>query len=1383
MMQKTKMTPEQWKQVDQLMDAAFELHPEQIAPFLDRECAGDQNLRQIMERLLAADVKAQSFIESRVLDAGTETVSPENLISVLSGTGKIESPFSSKGLLAERYQLVTKLGKGGMGEVWHAFDIRLRVDVALKALRLDLRKNPSAAELLRREVRTAREVISPNVCRIFDLVVVEQDLELISMEYIDGTTLLDHLSQAGPLELKQARDIAAQFLAGLEAIHHAGLVHRDLKPENIMITRTGRVVVMDFGISQRIAQMTGTVAGTLPYMSPEQMSGSNIDGRSDIFAAGVVLAEMIHTKGGLSEKTRGMIWHALRVDAKRIPDSPWKPVIHRAVSVNPEDRFQNIGELVRALEEVTLRVDGIDDQRPYPGLASFGPADAEYFFGREPEIETVIHAMRKFQMLAIIGPSGAGKTSFLRAGLLPTLPKDWCCIYTSPGDKPILNLAQSLARAIGDPGQFEDTEEAVGTFQRLKSSYKEIVLVVDRFEELFTLNPSPVQARYADILGRLLLEANVRIFVAMRDDFLIYCKAHDALRPIFSELTALLPLAGAALRRALVQPALRCGYRYEDETMVDQILADVENERGALPLIAFAAARLWEKRDRKNGLFTRQAYREIGGVSGAMAQYAEKILEQMTPEKQSIVREIFRNLVTAQNTRAARDVDELLSIFPEKDAAADALRVLIDSRLLTSFEAPSGEGNNSKRRVEIIHESLLSAWPRLVRWQTQDADSAQVRDQLRQASQVWEQRGRSVDLLWSGQAFLEYQAWRQRYSGRLTATEQAFADAMSHHAGRKRKKRQILIAGTFIALLSVLAIITLLWRNSSLSRDKAVAEAQRADASRMLAIARSLPDADPSTKVAFALRSLEFTDNPEARKYALQAMAEGLAYHRIQMEGYGAQMSPDGKWVAAGMSGGGMRLLPQDGSKPIVVAEPDSPSGHHIPWGTQFSPDSEFVLWTWRKNTSVIKVWSVTKRKLIRSFNHEGLTMCFVRGGKAFFITDLSGITVSPFSWKECAVRAWDFGAGDPVLLGKVTLSGQNHRSFDIDFRGKWIAYPKNNDVFVEDLQGLGTGTSPLVLKHSGEVRQIRFNPSKNGIAASNEKGEIRLWNLDHTNISEPARIIAGNGQPLQSSWFGPGGESFMAAVSGAILQWDLSAPEADPFLWVGGGHGARYDSKNRWFVMATVGSIDFYQDAGQRSLVFHGIMPNQSSANIRFTADGKKWITGFSEEGISIHPTPGEQSTARHLWNTTFWNGDSLDVDPLGRYVIAPTAGSGMYLVSLRDSKHIQLKGLSQDQSYSSATFSPDGNHVAAVGSNGVEVWDIANKNSRILEKSQKPKVSLVRYSPDGSLYSSDIEGNLKRWNKEMDTATGRGKKCESRYYRVCFFQGWPVGCVFCVV
>src|SRR5262249_18010588 len=152
--------------------------------------------------------------------------------------------------------------------------------------------------------------------------------------------------------------------------------------------------------------------------------------------------------------------------------------------------------------------------------------------------------------------------------------------------------------------------------------------------------------------------------------------------------------------------------------------------------------------------------------------------------------------ITAHNTRAVRDAEELLSVFDDQKQADQVLTALIDARLITSFDGPADGNEAPRRRVEIIHESLLTAWPRLVRWQAQDADSAQLRDQLRQASQVWEERGMSTDVLWTGTAYLEFQLWRERYPGGLTATENAFAEAMKQYANKKRKQRNFILTAT-----------------------------------------------------------------------------------------------------------------------------------------------------------------------------------------------------------------------------------------------------------------------------------------------------------------------------------------------------------------------------------------------------------------------------------------------------------------------------------------------------------------------------------------------------------------------------------------------------------
>ena len=223
-----------------------------------------------------------------------------------------------------------------------------------------------------------------------------------------------------------------------------------------------------------------------------------------------------------------------------------------------------------------------------------------------------------------------------------------------------------------------------------------------------------------------------------------------------------------------MQPALLSGYRFEDERLVDDMLREVAQERGTLPLLAFAMARLWEHRDRARGLLTRRAYEEIGGVAGALAQHAEATLE--THWRRCVPRSCGRYSATWSRRQGPEPFRRGTSCCPPSptsmSAAADVLDRLVEARLLTSFEAPSEEGTTSHRRLEIIHESLLAAWPRLARWRDQDAEGARLRDQLRQAARLWDERGRPLELLWTGPSFAEYLVWKSRYPGRLTALEQ-----------------------------------------------------------------------------------------------------------------------------------------------------------------------------------------------------------------------------------------------------------------------------------------------------------------------------------------------------------------------------------------------------------------------------------------------------------------------------------------------------------------------------------------------------------------------------------------------------------------------------------
>ena len=337
-----------------------------------------------------------------------------------------------------------------------------------------------------------------------------------------------------------------------------------------------------------------------------------------------------------------------------------------------------------------------------------------------------------------------------------------------------------------------------------------------------------------------------------------------------------------ALRRALVEPARRLGFTFEDDELPREMVSEVEGERGALPLLAFAVARLWDRRDRAQRLLTREAYHEIGGVSGALAQHAESTLKAVGHERLPIVREIFRNLVTAEGTRAVREWNELLSVFSDsqRESPEEVLASLIDARC-----SPRTRSKKATRRRRAGSRSctnrLLSSWPRLVRWQTQDADSARIRDELRQAARTWNDHDRTNDLLWTGTAYREYRLWRDRYPGALTGLEEEFAAAMTSHARWRKRRRRIAVAAAFVLLLGVLGVV-------GVSRQQAVAEANRAEAGKLVALGRLELGPDtreycPSTAVAYAIAAIERHDSAETRLFALEALWRGPV--GFQLEG------------------------------------------------------------------------------------------------------------------------------------------------------------------------------------------------------------------------------------------------------------------------------------------------------------------------------------------------------------------------------------------------------------------------------------------------------------------------------------------------------------------
>jgi serine/threonine protein kinase/WD40 repeat protein len=1254
-------------------------------------------------------------------------------------------------ILGDRYRIERLLGRGGMGEVWLAFDLKLRVEVALKFLLPELSADPQRIELLRREVRTARNVASPHVCRVFDLIEIEGQ-ELVSMEYVDGTTLQELLASQSPLDIVEARRIATQLLTGLQDIHNAGLIHRDLKPANVMITRSGRVVVMDFGLAKGVADtQTVAVAGTPAYMAPEQMRGEELDACTDLFAVGIILAEMVAPDGVRGPAIRRKLWDGLRQDPPKAPAGPWEGAIRRAIAANKGERFGSAAEMARALGETGQRLSGIEEVSPYPGLSAFTGDQAKFFFGRELDVESMWRKISRLSLAALIGPSGVGKSSFLRAGVIAARPEGWNIVICSPGNAPFTSLGRSLlSEFMGRPEaqdlfELQDIDRSIPLLHGWRQRSNQALLIVDQFEELFTLNPPEVQSRFAELLGRLSVDADIHVLVSMRDDFFFLCHQHAALRPLFSEPTPLGPLSAQDLRRAIVEPARLCGFAFEDDALVDEMMADVEGERGALPLVAFAAARLWELRDREHGVITRHAYEEIGKVGGALAQHAETTLERIGREREEIVREIFRNLVTAQHTRVVRERNELLSVFEDRATAEEVLKTLIDARLLTSFEIAEGsEVSKERRRIEVVHESLLTSWPRLVRWQTQDMDGAQLRDQLRQAAQLWKEKSESDDLLWTGTAYQEFELWWQRYPGGLTETEEAFGQAMEARAKRDRRRRRIILGSAFAVMLAVIIAIAWSWRGEKQAR-------LSAEASKLVALGRAELAENPTAALAYSIASLELHDSPENRFLALQAIYRGpIAFVRPFSGGYTQAVeldfSKDGKQLAVG-GFMGVWMLYRNESPPVVVEHVDR-TYIRAPY---FSPGGDLLVWD-EDIGDKIHVWSLEAAKEVRTFAFEAPTYpIMVKADRLMLLTLFEN-----YSWfGKTVMRAWDFSDNEPTVV--TSWNKTDIQSLDIDSSGRWAAYARGRGIYVCPLEKLGAFQGRLIGEHSYKAKDLHFDPSGDRIASADTSGEIRIWSVASSS-GTPLRVLHGD-KPVGDLKFDPSGTMLGAICSleKKTYLWDLNGPwGAKPTVlrfsyanrlfnrW-------RFDPSGEWIVESDQDELVFWPVRRANPFALRGSVA-------KFTPDGQRLLGMQVPWTVEMWNLQGGEP--RNLWDKGHeqW----MKMDPRGRFVVLGTQGLGVVLVSLTDGTERYLPDEPPRGEVATVAISADGNLVAGFRTEGSNLclWKIEQDTTRMLWKSKcETVIWALAFSHDGKLYSGDIKGNVHAWNVQDGKSTPIGQ------------------------
>ena len=471
-----------WATVKSLHQAALDREPSERAAFLEEACAGDEALRREVESLLAYQTAAEPFMESPALEVTARRASQTPAMPPVGRT-------------LGHYHVESLLGAGGMGEVYLARDLRLDRAVALKILAPDLAFDTDRLQRFTREARAASALNHPNVATIYDIGESEH-VHFIAMEYVEGQTLAARLGR-GALTSAEVLAIGAQVADALDAAHAKGITHRDIKPANLMLTPRGQVKVLDFGIAKTArgeggpltTEMTtgaqtavGLVIGSVPYMSPEQVLGRDVDQRSDIFSLGVTLYELATSRhpfaGETATETMHRILHAepesLAALNAAIPPE-LEHITCKCLEKDRERRYESARELLADLRRT--RVSPGDHRRHNL------PAQLTSFIGRDRESAAIQGLVSSARLVTLTGAGGCGKTRLglaVAAGVVDRFPDGVWVVDLAPLSEPAL-VTQTVASVLDvREGQSRSLIEVLSSYLRRR----ELLLLLDNCEHL-----------------------------------------------------------------------------------------------------------------------------------------------------------------------------------------------------------------------------------------------------------------------------------------------------------------------------------------------------------------------------------------------------------------------------------------------------------------------------------------------------------------------------------------------------------------------------------------------------------------------------------------------------------------------------------------------------------------------------------------------------------------------------------------------------------------------------------------------------------------------------------------------------------------------------------
>ena len=832
---------------------------------------------------------------------------------------------------------------------------------------------------------------------------------------------------------------------------------------------------------------------------------------------------------------------------------------------------------------------------PYKGLLAFQPEDAEIFFGRDEDVAALLSRLASQHLLAVVGASGSGKSSIVRAGVLPALRRGalagsarWPIAILAPGPHPLMELAAACAAQLGTSAgallaRLDGNPAGLAEAVR-ESGNDKLVVFVDQFEEVFTLCDDPTErSRFIDaLLGAAAAPGGpVLVLLAMRADFFGFGASVPGLGAALEASTALLgPMDEAEMRTAIEGPARVAGLKVE-RGVVDLMLRDVAGEPGSLPLLSHALLETWKRRTDRT--LTLAGYRECGGVRGAIARTAEAVYVGLPADQQQLARSVFLRLTElgegTEDTRRRVTLDELRAEGEASPDLDELLRTLTDARLLTT----------SEHTVEVAHEALIREWPRLRSWLDQDREGIRTLRHLTDAARAWDDLGRDTAELYRGQRLVAALDWSRGETATLSPRERAFLDEGRGYADRERRdaERRTRRLHALLGAVAVLAAVSLIAGVVAFGqRNSARESTTQAEARRISTLALTVDDFDQALLLAVEARRLD--DSVDTRSnllavlnakpqvvgvigndpgdalfdFALTGDGKHLATPRISgvsiydaetLRPTGASFDADVEWHDAlpMADGAGIAVLDMSGEeeegrvpsvrffdgttgKTTRAAIPVFDKGIEDFWpepSMALSPDGRWLAVSSAANNEA----AVPAYEMIWDLAEPSLLPRRVEHGFDF--------PVVQFTHNNRLVVAGDGDAPqagvtviDPATGTVLQTIPSAHAPIALDPTGPRLLARTNDQMA---LWNLDTRTVEHELPSNWSVRDVAFAPDGSTVATAWQDRTITIWDVGK---GEPVERLAGHTSPVENLQYVDGGSTlYTTGADGVVIAWDLA--------------------------------------------------------------------------------------------------------------------------------------------------------------------------------------------------------------------------------------------------